>query len=234
MDLLTEAKLERRFRSSSRDLQRLYCGYYIVELLRTLTDDADAHPEVFDLAMEALEKIDGEGELSQTVFDFESGILKWLGHAPMLTRCVTCGINKTRIDRVHFGLSDGGLLCNECSRGKEAIRMLNSDSLQLLMDQFDVQLETNESDKTAAVTVSTSTLAADSTDEQDKSEQDKSEQDKSEQDKNDLSVKERASVYAADLLRSRKGYLQARQLMNQYMNHLVGHQIRLQKYIENL
>ena len=33
LDLLTEAKLQRRFRSAQRDLSRLYAGYYVAELL---------------------------------------------------------------------------------------------------------------------------------------------------------------------------------------------------------
>jgi DNA repair protein RecO (recombination protein O) len=193
MDLLTEAKLDRRFRSSNRDLQRLYCGYYIVELLRTLTDEADPHPEVFDLAFNAIEMIDGQGLPAETVFTFECGLLQSLGHAPMLTRCVACGIGKTRIDRVHFGLNDGGLLCNDCCRGKSAIKILGSDCLQLLLDRFDVTLE-NESLES----------------------------------KSDSSSKDETPLV------ERKGYREARQLMNQYLNHLVGHQIRLQKYIENL
>ena len=193
MDLLTEAKLDRRFRSSSRDLQRLYCGYYIVELLRMLTDEADPHPEVFDMAIDAIKEIDGEGEPAKTVINFESGLLQSLGHTPMLTRCATCGISKTRIDRVHFGLNDGGLLCNDCCRGKSAIKVLGSDCLQLLLYLFDVKLEHGND-----------------------------EADNASNSKDDTRLSER------------KGYREARQLMNQYLNHLVGHQIRLQKYIENL
>ena len=196
MDLLTEAKLDRRFRSSNRDLQRLYCGYYLVELLRTLTDEADPHPEVFDFALDAIEKIDGDGKLAETVFEFECRLLKALGHSPMLTRCTTCGINKTRIDRVHFGLTDGGLLCGDCCRGKSAIKILGSDCLQFLLDQFGVTLES---------------AGIDAGEESEKHRETKT-----------------------DDMNSRKGYREARQLMNQYLNHLVGHQIRLQKYIENL
>jgi len=199
MDLLTEAKLDRRFRSSSTDLQRLYCGYYIVELLRTLTDEADPYPEVFDLAHDALEKIDGDGQPAKAVFQFECGLLQALGHSPMLTRCVTCGISKTRIDWVHFGLADGGLLCGDCCRGKSAIKILGSDCLQFLLDEFGLTLE--------------------HADEQNTDE---------EESKADVSTENPAEFS------SRKGYRESRQLMNQYMNHLVGHQIRLQKYIENL
>ncbi len=195
MDLLTEAKLDRRFRSAGSDLKRLYSGYYIVELLRALTDEADPHPEVFDMAMKAIELIDGDGDVSRAVFEFECGLLQQLGHSPMLTRCVACGINKTKIDRVHFGLADGGLLCNECCRGKSAIKILGSECLQFLMDQFGVTLE------------SASTLA----------------------ESNAESGNNTPISFSAH-----SGYRESRQLMNQYLNYLVGHQIRLQKYIENL
>src|SRR5437773_241187 len=33
LDLVTEAKLERRFRPAGRDVSRLYAGYYVAELL---------------------------------------------------------------------------------------------------------------------------------------------------------------------------------------------------------
>ena len=203
MDLLTEAKLDRRFRSSSSDLQRLYCGYYLVELLRTLTDESDPYPEVFDLALAAIEKIDGDGDPAEAVFEFECGLLHSLGHSPMLTRCVTCGISKTRIDRVHFGLADGGLLCSDCCVGKSAIKILGSDCLQFLLDQFGVTLES------AGITASDDGSA-------------------------DKASNPDVPTEIPEEFKSRTGYRESRQLMNQYMNHLVGHQIRLQKYMENL
>ena len=62
LDLLTEAKLERRFRSATRDLSRLYAGYYIAELLNDLTDHGDPHPELFDAADAALQALDADGQ----------------------------------------------------------------------------------------------------------------------------------------------------------------------------
>ena len=49
LDLLTEGKLERRFRSAQRDLARLYAGYYVAELLAELTDAGDPHPRASGL-----------------------------------------------------------------------------------------------------------------------------------------------------------------------------------------
>jgi len=38
LSLLTEAKLEHRFRAGESDLNRLYIGYYVIELLKILSD----------------------------------------------------------------------------------------------------------------------------------------------------------------------------------------------------
>jgi DNA repair protein RecO (recombination protein O) len=66
LDLLTEAKLERRFRAASRDLTRLYAGYYIAELLRDLTDRGDPHPDLFDAANEALLALEGRRRYTES------------------------------------------------------------------------------------------------------------------------------------------------------------------------
>src|SRR6185503_8943788 len=58
LDLLTEARLERRFRSGQRDLPRLYAGYYVAELLAELTASGDPHPELFVAGEQTLEALD--------------------------------------------------------------------------------------------------------------------------------------------------------------------------------
>src|SRR5512136_1851975 len=47
LDLMTEAKLVRRFRPPGRSLPALYAAYYVAELLGAMTDDDDPHPELF-------------------------------------------------------------------------------------------------------------------------------------------------------------------------------------------
>ena len=137
MNLLTEAKLERRFRSSATNLKRLYAGYYVVELLNTLTDEGDSHPELFDQAIKTIVEIDStdsdEDELNQKLLQFELNVLGFLGHLPMLTKCVSCGKEKTALTRVSFGLNAGGILCQECRRSQSDIVSLSPGALQLLL-----------------------------------------------------------------------------------------------------
>jgi DNA repair protein RecO (recombination protein O) len=128
MDLLTEAKLERRFRSAATSLDHLYAGYYVVELLRCLTDEHDPHPRAYDLAEATICGLDSQDSVGQSLLEFELGLLTQLGHQPILTRCSCCGREKREASRVSFGLNEGGVLCQKCRSGKQNIVSLSHEA----------------------------------------------------------------------------------------------------------
>lgn len=132
LDLLTEAKLERRFRSATRDLSRLYAGYYVAELLHDLTDHGDPHPELFDAADAALQALDGTGEVAAIMARFELCLLRYVGHLPELENCVDCGAAIASTGRVSFGQQSGGVLCQRCRAGKRQIVSVSVETIALL------------------------------------------------------------------------------------------------------
>lgn len=162
LDLLTEAKLERRFRAGSRDLKRLYAGYYVAELLRELTDNHDPNPELFDLAIGILAKLDGDTDARVCLLRFELQMLRLLGHAPLLESCSGCGTQvteptfsnalvskesaaqnngeavstSTKNSQVAFGLSSGGILCANCRPGARNIIIISSVSKNLMIEMM--------------------------------------------------------------------------------------------------
>ena len=148
MSLLTEAKLDRRFRSSATNLKRLYAGYYVVELLNSLTDEGDSNPELFELAVKTIYLIDSDqipdAQLNEQLLDFELNALDLLGHLPMLTKCVSCGREKTTLARVQFGLNAGGILCQTCKRGQSNLVSLSSNGLEYLLSIIGGQIGANE------------------------------------------------------------------------------------------
>src|SRR6476469_8007331 len=75
LDLLTEARLERRFRAAQSDLARLYAGYYVAELLAELTEPGDPHRELFQAADATLFALDADAPLEETVLAFELAAL---------------------------------------------------------------------------------------------------------------------------------------------------------------
>ena len=132
LDLLTEGKLERRFRSAQRDLARLYAGYYVAELLAELTDAGDPHPELFAAADATLLALDGTAPLAETVLRFELAALRLLGHLPSLSLCVVCGKPVETAERVAFGMTAGGVLCPDCRPGKRQVVSVSGPVIEVL------------------------------------------------------------------------------------------------------
>jgi DNA repair protein RecO (recombination protein O) len=138
LDLLTEAKLERRFRAGSHDLARLYAGYYVAELVSELTTSGDPHPELFDQAIRTLQSLDHGGDVARLVLRFELVALRWLGHLPSLDTCAECGVAVTIERRVAFGELLGGILCSRCKAGKRQVISASGEVIQLMRQFADV------------------------------------------------------------------------------------------------
>ena len=132
LDLLTEAKLERRFRAASRDLARLYAGYYVAELLRDMTHEGDPHVELYEAADQALLDLEGELEVHRIVLRFELLALQVLGHLPALHGCAACGQDIDLTGRILFGQLAGGLLCHRCRAGQRQVVSVSAAAIEML------------------------------------------------------------------------------------------------------
>ncbi len=133
LDILTEARLERRFRAAASDLSSLYAAYYVIELLDALTDEADPHPELFDAADEALQALNGAGcDVAAEVLRFEMQLLRRLGHAPQLDACVECGSPLAEEPRVLFGQLAGGVVCANCRVGMKQVVNVRREVIKTL------------------------------------------------------------------------------------------------------
>ena len=137
LDILTEAKLLRRFRPAGRDLFGLYAAYYVAELLGELTDECDPHPELFDLADQTLQSLARGETVPRRVIRFELGALRLLGHMPSLDACVECSAPIEAAGRVAFGQLDGGVLCGDCRRGKKQVVSVSAGALRTMKQLAD-------------------------------------------------------------------------------------------------
>ncbi len=131
LDLLTEAKLIRRFRPSRENLAGLHAGYYLVELLGLLTQDYDPYPLLYIQAGEALDRFEAGHEVATTLLWFELQMLGRLGHMPSLDQCVGCGepLSLEMRKRIPFGHLDGGVLCGKCRGGRGQVASVTTTAL---------------------------------------------------------------------------------------------------------
>jgi DNA repair protein RecO (recombination protein O) len=130
LDLLTEARVVRRFTRLRADLSALYAGYYVAELLTDLTEDYDPHPALFDEALDTLSTLGeppGPGLGKSTgprLIRFECVLLRELGYSPVLDNCAVC--QKPAFgDHWAFSAAAGGLVCSGC-QAKQRDRVLLS------------------------------------------------------------------------------------------------------------
>jgi len=118
LDILTEAKLQRRFRGGARELLRLYAGYYVAELLDRLTDKGDKQPEIYELATATLAALSDPATLvGGVVLRWELHMLRLTGHLPSWRRCAHCGQTVEAATGVVFGALASGILCPRCQSG---------------------------------------------------------------------------------------------------------------------
>jgi DNA repair protein RecO (recombination protein O) len=130
LDLLTEAKLERRFRAATRSLSHLYAGYYVAELLQEMTDDGDPHPRLFQAADQTLSELDQACDVGTTILRFEMVTLRELGHLPSFDCCVGCGDPLPLEGRIAFGQLAGGVLCGQCRAGQRQVVSVRAGVIQ--------------------------------------------------------------------------------------------------------
>ena len=138
LDLVTEAKLLRRFRPVGRNLAGLYAGYYVAELVGELTDENDPHPELFDLADETLEALAAGDSVPRRLARFELVALRFLGHMPALDQCAECGAPVGNVGRVNFGAIHGGVLCPACRTGKSQVAVVSAGTLRTMAQLADL------------------------------------------------------------------------------------------------
>lgn len=177
LDLLTEAKLERRFRGRDRDLASIHAGYYVAELLSELTHDYDAHPELFDAANQTLQGLTNSDNTRSLVLRFELVALGLLGHQPTLSFCAECGRPLAATGRLNFSHRSGGLLCAQCRPGRPQVVSVSAGVVRALA------------------------LCADP-----------------------------ASDAWRRLELDRRTHGELRAVMNHYLAHLVGHELRMHRY----
>jgi DNA repair protein RecO (recombination protein O) len=118
LGVLTEAKLTERYSMGRRDLLRLYCGYYVSELLDRFTEKGDPLPELYDLATATLASLSDAGsEPRACILRWELQLLRLVGHAPTLDRCAQCGTMIASDATVPFAPLVGGVVCANCAAG---------------------------------------------------------------------------------------------------------------------
>ncbi len=135
LDLLTEARLDRRFRVGG-SVAAVRAAMQVAELLDVLTAEADPHPELFDAAEATIVALSAwrgpDASVGTLLVHTELTFLRLAGHAPALDACAECQAALPAAGRTAFGMLDGGLLCPHCRPGKRSVVAVSAGALDAL------------------------------------------------------------------------------------------------------
>ena len=100
-----------------------------MELMDSLFEVQDPHPDVFDLLTASFHTF-CRVPAKNVARTFELKLFQRIGWLPELTRCVSCGTKQW--NAVYFSARHGGLLCEACDRDEIRTIPLSRNTVQTL------------------------------------------------------------------------------------------------------
>lgn len=115
---LTEFEQHSAFAPRLNDLFVLNCSLFAAELVDSMTDDYDPHPQLFDSFLQFLKNIRdcvNKSDAEALLILFQLSLLGEIGLQPVLKMCGNCrnDYNDRWVD-VYFSSSANALICRDC------------------------------------------------------------------------------------------------------------------------
>lgn len=129
---LTNFELDRSFPGLRNDLLALNSALFLAEFTSDMLEDMDPHPEIFELLVWSLARLENIKPAEQVVFNYERFIMINTGHQPRLDECCLCGCGVGDIARPYFSSSSGGVVCDGCCPSVDEKRLSERKVIELL------------------------------------------------------------------------------------------------------
>ncbi len=110
---INEASVVESFYDIREKIERVICGFYILELINNSTPEEEQNERIFLLLEKSLRTLAGLNmDFLKFIIAFELKYISFLGYRPHIESCVYCG-NKDILN-ARFSISGGGLICSNC------------------------------------------------------------------------------------------------------------------------
>ena len=132
LDTVTQASTIEPYRKLRDDMVALSQAYHLCELVDSLLEDHDPHPDVFALLREALAALDrGDPAPDLVVRHFELQLLDKVGFRPELGVCLGC-MEPIQPAANGYSVMRGGVFCPTCMLQEPSAAAMDVDTLKLL------------------------------------------------------------------------------------------------------
>jgi DNA repair protein RecO (recombination protein O) len=119
LDIVNQVEVIDTFRVVREDLDRMAKGLSLLEVADQLAQERHADPRLYQMlvgALRALADPERDPGLLAPAFFLKALVLE--GAGPMLDACASCGEPDGQVELVAFDLTEGGVLCRRCRRGR--------------------------------------------------------------------------------------------------------------------
>jgi len=131
---LIEVDIINGFKNIRRSIDKISYASYLLEL-SSMAYRHDSNPEIYNLLIASLKKIDEGYDYEVITNILELKLLDYLGIKPVIDSCVNCG---RKVDIVTISSYRGGYLCKNCSMGEVIV---NIKTIKLLRMFYYVDID---------------------------------------------------------------------------------------------
>jgi DNA repair protein RecO (recombination protein O) len=126
LDMINQVEVIDTFRTVREDLDRMAAAMSMLEVVDQIGQERHGNPRLYEMLVGAMAAL-AERDSPMVAPAFFLKVLALEGSAPVLDVCVSCGQEDSGL-LVAFDLTEGGVLCRSCRRG----RPLSAAGLSLL------------------------------------------------------------------------------------------------------
>src|SRR5271170_2845482 len=126
LDIINQVEVLDTFRTVREDLDRMAAAMSMLEVVDQVGQERHGNPRLYEMLVGVLGAL-ADRNSAMVLPAFFLKVLALEGSAPVLDSCVSCGEEDVAL-LVAFDLSEGGVLCRSCRRG----RPLTQGGLSLL------------------------------------------------------------------------------------------------------
>jgi DNA repair protein RecO (recombination protein O) len=126
LDMINQVEVIDTFRTVREDLDRMAAAMSMLEVVDQIGQERHGNPRLYEMLIGAMAAL-AERDSPMVAPAFFLKVLALEGSAPVLDVCVSCGQEDSGL-LVAFDLTEGGVLCRTCRRG----RPLSAGGLSLL------------------------------------------------------------------------------------------------------
>ena len=116
LDIVSQAETAEAYGRLHADLDRLSLACYVAELVACFTEEGEECPELFQLVLDTLARLEDSRDGLLVVRHFELAALRLLGYEPQLFFCVSCQAKLEPVTN-YFLPSGGGMACPRHGEG---------------------------------------------------------------------------------------------------------------------